>query len=655
MLSRNLKIALGAALAGIAGGAAYLVYDGHPLFEAPRSELILMDETSLWHSPFNSGISYAGFEPVRVRRQGAEYFQRADTAGAGAAASGLRYGEIRLVEADGGLLYLPRQVAYDPRDRLRVFLRRDSAAGDWAVSVYRSATDIATVRRDSAGVTLQQAGAWEEVTIDLRALSYAPAAPFDPAKDGDVRDADFLLSQFVQPEGTLYGIGLSIPGGQAGDRLFVDRMALLKSAELAHGTLRGRIMPPVPEATVFLRSDAGDARHAMGADGTFEIPVPEGARILEVVAETPDRVISPETGRFLENGSYLPELIFHSEDFVFDQGVGEGNQNTSLLVFEDKYGPRFEPDQSFLIQVEVEEEIVAAAELSTNRFGYIDTDHSLENPDGSYRVMIHGGSHHMGVHLTQADQWWNEAGAAANMLVTRPVEVISASFNYACWTSSWPVVRDLGNDLAPDIVLLPIIDPGLLNLVVEEYMMDWLSAAQGRRVSYQFELLADGTVEHKPNDPDWHLYRESVSEEDHKRIRAQYVSNPYVVADPEERADWVKDSIALSVASLREFAALAEQRGSRVGILYMSDYGITKTATFELDGVVYDQNVFRDLMQTMARDSGVEFIDIAEAVHMQMDSADIPRMYYGYNGHLTPYGHYRYGQALGDLIASWVD
>lgn len=72
------------------------------------------------------------------------------------------------------------------------------------------------------------------------------------------------------------------------------------------------------------------------------------------------------------------------------------------------------------------------------------------------------------------------------------------------------------------------------------------------------------------------------------------------------------------------------------------------------DGIEYNYSRFRDLMRTIAAKSGVEFIDIANEIHMKLDGKDASRIYFRDNGHLTPYGHYRYGQALGDLIADWA-
>ncbi len=114
-------------------------------------------------------------------------------------------------------------------------------------------------------------------------------------------------------------------------------------------------------------------------------------------------------------------------------------------------------------------------------------------------------------------------------------------------------------------------------------------------------------------------------------------------------------AISLSTASLAEFVKLAKQRGARFGILYISTYGSSKTEVFEENGQRFDPNLFRTLMRDMAKNSGAEFIDIADELHLSMDNADGPRVFFLGNGHFTPYAHYRYGQVMGNLFSSWAD
>ncbi len=637
-----------------------------------EGEYILADEFSLWHNPSNSGISYDRFEPLRVRRNGAEYFHRADAAqvfqGADAAqylqgadvaeqafaASGRRYSEIRLTKKDGGILYLPRWVAFDTADVLTLYVRHNAAQGQWRVSVYPTADKVAHVTAESNAVTVTQKGEWSAVDIRFDALSFEDYELKMP-KRKTLRDANALLAEYRPERGMLYGLEFSLIGGEPKDSLYIDRVSLKKPRRTAPDVLTGQIVPPVRGATVTVLSDQGEHRAMTRWDGSFEISIPQGATKIAITAQTKDRVMSPRTGRFLEIGTYLPHIVIPSGDPSLDHSPAEGDSNDSYYIYEDKFGPRMEPNHHFFIQVTNDRRDVAAAELGTNRFGYIDRDRMASNPDKAYRVMVLGECHHMGVHVAQADSWWNEAEAVATMMSERPIEVISASFNHASFTSAWPAFRDLGEVLEPDLVLLPMVDPGVLNLTIEEYMMEWLGASKDHRPAYQFEFDADGVLVHKPNDPDWQLYRATMAPEEHKRIRDRYVSLPYAHADLAEIPQWVKDNIKLSVASLAEFGKLAKQRKTRFAILYISNYGSSKTELVKEDGKTYDPNKFRTLMRDMARDAGIEFLDVADELHMSMAGADAARIVYRENGHFSPYAHYRYGQALGKRIPSWMN
>lgn len=649
-ISANIsRLLLGAAVAVVLSACLpeKTAREERPKEVAGQGERVLMDELSLWNNPSNAGISYADFEPLRVRATGAEYLPRTGKF----AGAGNRYGEIRLTAENGSLLYLPRLVALDADDELSVLLRTKSEAGKWQISVYPEAGKVARVDAATQGVKTEQRGEWLAVTIPLAALK-TETHEIKIANKKSWRDAGRLLSQYNLPKGYLYGIEFSLAGGKAGDVLYIDRLALVKKAHTATDKLEGRLVPALDGAEILLQSDKGEAKAKANPDGTFEVPVPEGAKIVSVVAATSEKVMSPRTGRYLEIGTYLPKLVIPTDDPIVERSLDKGDSNDGLYVYEEKYGPRVEPDQHFLVQVTNDGKLVTASELATNRWGYIDRDRTADNPDDAYRVMILGECHHMGLHIAQSDIWWNEAEAAASIRTSRPVEFVSASFNHASWTSSWPAFRDFGADMKPDIVLLPMIDPGVLNLVVEEYMMDWLGASQGHRPAYQFELDANGKLVHKPNDPDWQLHRTTLPEAEHKRIRDQYVSLPYVPADDAQLPQWVRDSLKLSTKTLKEFGKLAKQRKSRFAVLYISNFGSSKTDLVTENGVTYDPNKFRTLMQKMAKDAGVEFIDISNELHMSMNGQDAKRIFFSNNGHFTPYAHYRYGQVLAEMFSS---
>ena len=655
MIKKSTKyflVLLGILVSTLVCAASYYFYFNNQR-ELSRNvgELIVMDELSLWSNPANSGISYDSYEPLRVQRKGAEYFWRDDYYGPKFSASGRRYGEIRLMKDNGGIVYLPRMLSYNKADYLQLFLRQSSSQGEWCIDIYLSPDKVARVMAASPAVQSIPRGDWVEVKIKLSDLEFA-----DYSEKKKFVGASSQSSEQYRPlKDYFYGIGFSLIGGKAKESLFIDRISLFKAVDTSPSKLTGSLEPPILDATVVLRTDAGDRISKVKSNGSFEVDIPAGAKVMEVVAQTDQKVMSPITGRFIEVGTYIPKLVIPTTDKYLKKSPGALDSNDGLYVYEKKYGPRLEPLYSFQVQAAANGNVVMAAELSTNKFGYIDRDRDIYNKNKAYRVMVLGECHHMGVHIAQAESWWNEAEAVAAIRTKRPVEIISASFNHASWTSSWPAYRDLGKELSPDITLLPIVDPGVLNLVSEEYIMDWLGASKGHRPAYQFELEGGKKLVHKPNDPDWQLFRKALPESERLRIRNQYISSPYVHSNRSEEPNWVKDSVSLSIASIKEFAKLAKARKSRFAVLYISNYGSSKKYEFTENGVVFNPNLFPVLMKKIAEESGVEFIDISTQLHMSMNGKDANRMFYASNGHFTPYAHYRYGVALGELAASWAE
>ena len=616
-------------------------------------EQIIVDELSLWHQS-NSGISYQSYEPMRVRRYGAEYFYRTDSLNKKFAASGSHYSEIQLLEPNGGILFLPRNIHFNTQDTLKVQLQTNKKDGHWKISVYQTPKKVAHITVDTPEITKTPIGDWLEISIPFSNLMYEENNTTLLARDYWNND-EFLLQKYIAQESNIFGLKFSLTGGQAGDSLYIDRISILKPVHSQLNTITGQLLPPISYARIIIRDNIGNVQIVNTKNnGKFKTTLAPGATTFEIIAQTSDRIISPQNGRYQEVGSYMPDIKIFSQDGEISAPPKNGAVNDAIYIYSKKYGPRIEPYQNFLIQTAIGNRIVAAAELTTNRYGYIDRDRRPANPDNAYRVMVLGGSHEMGVHLAQADIFWNEAEVFANLKTSRPVEVISASFHHAAWTSGWPAFYDLGADLKPDLVLLPMMDPGILNLSIEEYIMNWLSAAKDQRPTYQFVLDLDGKLVHKPNEPDWMLYREPMPEKEHKRIRNQYVATPYVYSDPAKEPQWVKDNIKLTITTLAEFARLAKERGTRVGILYISNYGSSQTDLIIEGGDTYDPKKFRLLINNIAKNAGIEFFDISDDIHLRMDRRDLKRVYFTGDGHMTPYGHYRYGQALGKMILSII-
>ena len=627
-------------------------------------ELIINDELSLWHSPFTSNITYSAYEPVRVRESSTKYTHRFNK---DMAASGLRFGEIEFLNEAGKLIYLPRDIEFNREDKLSLFIRSEKNSNDWQIMIYQSADKMATVSSNSKLIEEEQYGDWKKIKIPFSKISFRNLPQNDLKTD--TREPDFLLSRYEPSKKNIHSIVFGLNNAKKGDKLYIDRLAIEKNYKTPKQTIYGVVILPSKwnifadsfknNLTIKAITRDGVMKAKIDSKGHFKITLPKESKILQIYAESNDIAYSPLSGRFMEIGDFIPPITIDVRNKNVKNPVKDGNVNDSLLVYDAHLGPRFEPNQNFLVQREYKGQVVMSSELKTNNFGFIDSTRHSKNLDNTYRVLVLGECHHMGVHIAQADMWNNQTEAMLNILTDQPVEVISGSFNYSSYTSSWPIFRDYGDIVKPDLVLIPIIDPGLLNLSVEEYMMDWLGAGKDHRVSYQFELDKNGVLIHKPNDPDWELYREPFPKEDHERVRAQYLSSSYVFADKQKEPQWVKDNIKLSIESFKEFSLLAKKRKQRIGILYISDYGASRIEEFteKVSEKIerYDPNLFRPLIREIAEASGLEFFDISNEFHMAMNGKDKKYIFNNSDGHLTAYGHFRYGQALARQIKQIID
>lgn len=621
-----------------------------PFTAASESKQILSDELSLWHSPASSGhsrLSYSAYEPLRVRATGADYYFRS---GSGFAASGIRYGEMKLSRPDGDLLYLPREIETRGLKAVRVFVRKSNPQSKWRISIMQSAFSEAVLVEGDKRARVRRVGAWDEVTIPLSGLAYKKRPANIPAKP-TLREPDLLLSWYKPRQGTLFGLRLAMQGAKAGDSLFMDDLSVLRDGPLFSGTIQGYLKPVQAGARVIATTDKGSVSAVVSASGSFSLKLPEGAKKGEIVAETSNQVFSPLQGRFLELGTHVPTLAFNTTSTNNASFPATGNVNASLYDYSHD-GARIEPYQHYAVGVAEEKNQLVYAELKANAFGYIDRDRRKENPDNAYRALILGECHHMGVHIAQADNWWNEAEGILSVSEPRPVELISASFHYAPFVNGWPAFQELEPVFKPNMVILPIIDPEVLNMNVEEYVREWLSAVPGHLPTYQFETSPSGATVRKPNDREWLVYRAGMSEEERKSIRKKYHSWEYVQADASKRPDWVKRNLKGVEAGLKEFAAAGKSMKTRVVVLYISDFHLKSNK--EENGIRYVPALFLEEMRNMSLRAGVEFVDLSPKIHRVMAGDDTYMQYYRGNGHWTAYGHYRMGKALADYVKSQI-
>jgi hypothetical protein len=613
---------------------------------AASSTQIVFDELSLWHSPGNSGVGYESFEPLRVRRESAEYFFRTDARNA---YSGIRYGEIRLSGKQGGILYLPRDLDLRDAIALKVFVRKSNPNSRLDIFLFQSSTAGASFSEGYTGLQTKSDGKWSEVTIPLANIKFQQVHRDQPANP-TFREPDLFLTWHKAQPGKLWGIRLGLKSGRKGDQLFVDRLVVLRNQAPSARVLKGHLEPAIPGARVVVTTDKGTATAVVDGAGDFTVGLPSDSSKAEIVAETDKMVFTPVQGRFLELGEYLPPLLIKTSENGITRPPKSGNMNSSRYYYGDRRGSRVEPLLNFGVAVNESNKQLVLADLASNGLGYIDQDHPVDGSPDAYRVLWLGECHQMGVHIAQADNWWNQAEGLLAVTTQKPVEIFSASFHYSPFVNAWPAFIHLTKKFHPNLVILPLIDPEVLNLNIEEYVMEWLSASKGHLPTHQFTMGPNGKIIHRPYDSDWEVYREQMPEQKKKEIRKKYFSWEYIREDRKTTPQWTRDNLSAIEGALGKFAKESHRLGTRVIVLYISDFHLHSNR--DENGVRYVPKPFLDDMRAMTTRSGLEFVDLSQSIHRVMPGNDTDRIYYRGNGHWTPYGHYRAGKALASYLAT---
>lgn len=615
-----------------------------------NGEYILNDEFSLWHSSFNSGFSTYEYEPVRVREYGASYFHRTNWE---KAAFGRRFGEIVLNEDNGSLLYLPRKVLYDNDDILKFYFRSDNENAAWQASIYKTDSKVATVTAQTPGVKNYTYYKWKKVEIPFSVLDFksinTDEVPHLNSK------SDEMLQYYKPKTKYFYGVEFSLENGKKGDRFYFDRISLKKTERTQENMVTGIILGDKDEQfTVNLITDQGSFSKTVKGKGRFEIELPPAAKMAEIFIENNSRMYSPRNGRYIENGSYIPIRIFIPSDEYIASPPKEGEVDNSTYMFDSPLGVHLTPNRKFLMQTKIDGKIATAAEHSANNYGFTDAARRPENPDNAFRVMILGDDNHMGLHINQADIFTLEAAGLLNIYSHTPVELINASSKYSSFTNSWPIFKEYGALLSPDLVLLPIFDPRLLIETIPEYMAAKHGGTKGHNISFHFGLDENGALIELPNSPDWKNQNGSYTKEELDEFRKTYLPSSYTIAEQKDWPEWLRQNIKINKLALKKFKALAEERDQKIAILYISRYGRGMNSKYSLKDVEYDQSVFLNLIKDMASEANIDVIDVSEEIYGRKFGKNDGYLTFKSNGHFTNFGHFRYGHALARAINSYL-
>ena len=618
---------------------------------AEADEQILFDELDLWHHPRSLSNTYPSFEPVRVRTVNSQYFFRNDILVDPFAASGHRYGELNLTGTSGSVMYLPQSIDFSGTIGYTLRLRKSNPDAKIRLRLYVNHTTFATISEGEKEFQAIADTEWHEVRIPFSSFEFV-STPVEEQQQPDWTNPEDFLNAYDGVPGDVYAIELGMENAAAGDQLFFDRLSVLRSPSgRKPGVLTGRVTPPAGgDITVNVKSKDGQWKTTPESDGRFEIELPTDVGIFEVTASSGLQLYPPKTGIYLEMSDALPELeISTLPEEGTDYPVSEGF-NASTYVYDAPIGARFKPGHFGFAKTN-NGEIQLFLEQRINSFGFLDRDRRLENPDKAFRVVVIGDSYYEGIFNDMRDAVWNQAEARSAMMMGRPVEGIAASHHHAPFINSWSQFTEYALKLEPDLVIISLIHPEILNFAIEDYVRDWLGFDPAHPPSAIFSLNSEGKLEMKEFDPEWQVHKKPLSEEEKARVRSEVQTIQYVREDIENAPAWVQHNLDTVTAAFAKFGAEARSHGAELAIGY-SAFEPNMNRIEDNPEFRKDTSLLRPRMKALAEKAGVTFLDLSKVIYEGHTAED--NLYIPADGHWSSYAHYRAGVALYDAISQRV-
>ncbi len=629
-----------------------------PSKKTALAEQVLFDEMDFYDHPAHQSRSYPSFSPERVRRINSYYYLRTGQRDQEHPFSGRRYGEIELRGDRGSLMYLPRAVDFANVKQVKFLFRKSDPKGKVFLRLYKSA-ELCADQEEGQGPSFNRSNdsAWHEATVPVSQLKFTKLPP-STAKAEPANPMSNLQYYDVR-QGDLYALEFGMTGSKPGQKLFIDRITLVREAPQGR-VVRGMVTPPVGGLAIEVNTPDRQLKATTAADGSFEVELPESATRYEVLTRYKGRWFLPQEGRYFEVGTYLPAVHIvlkdeipesfatHRRSFRYEYHADRAISyaSNSYFLYAEKTKKK---KQEFLV------------ESSSNAFGYLDRDRRIENPDGARRVFLVGPCYIAGQQIDSTEHLASQVEAIFRFHDEYPIEVMPASHNTHVLLASWPVIRNHAFAFKPDLIINDFVNPGLLKFLILGINARERGYDPKHPESYHFSLDPDnGKLVHAPNDKDWLLYRlEALPKKPGDGswiVDGVHWINDFCRVDPSGMPPLAKNAIDLYEAGLRMFVSEGKQRGVRIGVLNAADIGTLNPRVREADGIKYDTGLFPQRLRKIVEDANAIFIDgSAEVKDRGSDETGKYMHHWRYAGHWSPLGHRLMAEAISKRLRANTD
>jgi hypothetical protein len=535
--------------------------------------------------------------------------------------------------AQGRVVFEPRYLRLAGRHRLSFAYRKTNPRSRlWFGLVTPGGKAVVACEGGACrggGVPVASKPVWTLASIDLAAAAAAQG----------VRDVDRVSAVF-------FGLYDAEPG----DSLFLDAAQAGEGAPAGGAvSLAGRLTEPRANVPVVLLVKGVKRQTTTAPDGSFRFSGLKRGDVVELWAEIEGRRCFSVAGDVIHVPDSRDDAHIVTQDVTALRGAGiekvkpEWSNYTGPGLAE--YATQFPPHKAMFYTGVIGNPLEYSAHIVPNRFGAYDRDHRFENPDRLFRILLLGDCIVEGLQ----SELYQRIGPRLESILRRryglDVEVITLAHSNGHPAAAWPLYDKLGRLFRPDLVLLDVNAPSIVQM--EPRLLRSLTGWDPQHSAYtSAELTSDGQLKMIPPDPNYPVYAVKPA---YTNLKGDVPPNWALHLREDAMPEEGREVARILKAVLALYVRSASDLGSRVAVFTGSRaLNYATPQTFKAGAA--SQDVFASNVSRWAREADVESFDISPSVLSHERNGQLS--FWKRDGHLTPLGHLWVAEGVAQALVS---